>query len=72
MSDKISISRWTDTWGNMGIEIEIRNDKFELLYKGDMRMDFFAQAVTGQSSMQIERDSRIKLKFGAEQDGGAE
>ena len=69
MSDKISISRWTDTWGNTGVEIEIRNDKHELLYEGDMKLEFFAQAVTGQSLIPIERDTRIKLKFGVEQEG---
>ena len=70
--DKISISRWSDSLGKTGVEITIKNDKYELLYIGDMTMEDFARCVTGQSMIDIERDTRHKMRFGNEQDGGAE
>lgn len=72
MSDTISISRWLDSLGKTGVEIVIKNDKYGLLYIGDMTMADFAACVTGQSMICIERDTRHKMKFGVEQDGGAE
>lgn len=66
MSDKISFSRWSDSSGNTGIEVTIKNEKYGLLYIGDMNMADFAACVTGQSMIDIERDTRHKMQFGIE------
>jgi len=68
MRDRISISRWTNSLGKEGVEVSIRNDKYDLIYIGDMTMTEFARCVTGQSMIEIERDARRKLGFSAEQE----
>lgn len=55
MVDKISISKFSSNYKDDGIEIQIEDENYNVLYKGEISFDEFAKCITGQHCCEIKR-----------------